>query len=348
MRILPRWTRVNDELGVWISPHYLSSTFGIRGRYEATERTLPFVQGKTAGSGFFARESQSHAYRHFVADTKSRFRPNLFRLLTLQEFDFDREIDKCTRALENTDDHEKMRIIESYQSCLYIAQNAEYLQRTVNAIKKKMGHRPKKYMVSALNHTKSRIAILEKDVAASQIHVEDTVGEEIYALYAEMVKVFTAVAVSRRIWAVDNEGDNQRYTTVYFDLGIFDFIQSKYDTPILRDAQGRQILMYPETMLVARSSVDFDILPYKDVNITFEPVDITRLSHRPPLHGSSSKHRKHHHHHSSVDDAVAGHEQAQYVGRIHIDPVGVTFYVMNDRAAHDFVYIVNKLKEASA
>ena len=100
MRLLPRRARVSDEMTVWLSPHYRHSAFGVRGRYDAAEHTLPYVETGSAGCGFFVRDSQSHAYRHFVDEYKQRNKPTLLNLLLGKEFNINKHISHCQKALD--------------------------------------------------------------------------------------------------------------------------------------------------------------------------------------------------------------------------------------------------------
>lgn len=341
MRLLPHRARVSDEMTVWISPHYCHTLFGVRGRYEAAEHTLPYVETDDIGCGFFVRDSQSHAYRHFVDDKKQRNKTSLLKLLLGMEFDFNRQIRRCQKALNATTYRDKQVLLETYLNCLYLARNAEYLQRCADAIRQRMGigHK-KKYMVSALSHTKSRIGLLEHDIRSTQTNIAKICDETTLNAYSELVRIFTHVAVCHRIWHVADEGSNAKYQIVYFDLGIFDFIQTPWDTPLMRDSFGQQILFYPDKIIVARSAYDFDIIPINDVTVTASAVDVNTLAVRPPIHLS--------HHHSSsglAEEDDTSHHHPVYIGRIHIDPIDTTFYLLDDYAAREFADAFNTLKK---
>ena len=345
MRLLPRRARVSDEMTVWLSPHYRHSAFGVRGRYDAAEHTLPYVETGSAGCGFFVRDSQSHAYRHFVDEYKQRNKPTLLNLLLGKEFNINKHISHCQKALDAATQREKQVLLETYINSLYLARNAEYLERCADAIRKRMGvgHK-KKYMVSALSHTKSRIGLLEHDIRSTQTNIAKDFDEQTLAAYSELVRIFTHVAVCHRIWHVVDEGEKPHYQMVYFDLGIFDFIQTPWDTPLMRDSLGREILFYPDKVIVARSAYDFDIIPIEQVTVTATAVDVGALSVRPPIHLS--------HHHSSSrhseEEEEPSHHHTVYIGRIQIDPINTTFYLLDDFAAREFADAFNRLKVLSS
>ena len=61
---------------------------------------------------------------------------------------------------------------------------------------------------------------------------------------------------------------------VFFDLGIFDFIRSDNFIPIMRDSRGVCYYLLPTHMIIARSTVDFDLVPLKNLTIVCQELAI--------------------------------------------------------------------------
>ncbi|MBP5515605.1 MAG: DUF4236 domain-containing protein [Bacteroidales bacterium] len=327
---------VADGVRVPVSRHFYYSTFGVRGRNDNIARTANYVQGDTPGTGFFSRSSESHSYRRFVTEERKKTKQNPMTLLLGKEPNFDKEMKRVEKAFEGVDNDDKRRILSAYQNVLAQAKEEEQLQRVVRAIKDKMGGHPNKMLVSILSHYKSGIATLEHDVAATQINVTAEMTDECKEAWKKVIEAFDLIVNSRRVWSVYMEEGDQAYQQVFFDMGIFDYIQSFFDTPVMRDHEGNHYYVYPKGLIAARSSVDFDFYSWKDLDVEFNVVNISALAVRPTFstRRSSGKHGKKH------TDAISnlyGTTRAQVVGEVCIPKLGLHFYVNHTGPAEDFV-----------
>lgn len=274
MKILPyKWVRVSEGLHVWMSNHYHYSDFGIRDDKESRYGGRRYIMGSTPGTGFFERESESHSYHEFVRKALFRQRHTYWGMLTGREPDFDREIAVANKALLNCEKGLKRQLLDSYVSALIVARREEHMERSIRAIKDKMGHHSNKFMVSVMSHYKNRIRQSEHDMRAAVWHVKDHYSPEVYEAYIQMVDAFTRVASCRRVWQYTPERRN-RFNQVFFDLGVFDYIRSESYLPLIRDCDGVHYYLLPDSLIVARGSVDFDIVPLKTLTIVSQELAI--------------------------------------------------------------------------
>lgn len=308
-------------MGVWVSNHFHYSDFGVRdmgqmrytGRRYIADNTVP-------GTGFIERESESHSYHQFVRDELSKHHASYWKLLFDLEPDYSRELRHAGAALKGTTDKQKREILECYINALGIGRANEQMQRISKAVRKKMhGHR-KKHLVSVLGHYKSRTSQLEKDMVAVEYNVKDHCTPEVYEAYLRMVDAFARVASCRRVWHY-NEGMRDKYQQVFFDHGVFDFIRSESYLPLLRDSNGGRYYILPDSIIVARSSVDFDLVPLKEVSFVFQEMAIDES-----IESLSSL----------LGDAAS---------MIRIPELNLVFYFNHVRAIHEFTRQVDKLKE---
>ncbi len=324
-----------------VSRHFYYSTFGVQNRHEDVVRSGSYVYGKTPGSGFFARGSDSHSYRVFVNSERNRTKQNFLTLLFRKEPNFDREIALVEKKFNSVDDDETRRILSSYQNVLLLAREEELLQRVVRAIKDKMEGSYNNMLMSIMSHYKSSIATLEHDARSAQINITKEITEEKLAGWEKVTTAFRRLSESRRIWSVFSDDGTQAYKQVFFDTGIFDYIQSPYDSLILRDHTGVHYYLYPIGLIAARSSVDFDLYQWKDVSIQFSVVDISTLAVRPHFndHHTSLKHR----HHNDALSTLYGVSRTHVVGEICFDLGDKTlrFFVNHTGSAEDFVNTLN-------
>lgn len=274
MTIFP-YKRVKVTEGLYIkqSKHFFYTDFGVRDGGTGQYGGRRYVCDGVPGTGFIERESESHSYHEYVRKQLARQKPTYWRLLLGREPSYDKELARARVALANADDPLKRSILDSYVNALGVGRTEERLERVVRGIKDKIGHRSNKFLVSVMSHYKSKISQLGHDMRSVQLDVKDMCTEEQYEKYCAVVEHFVKVAGCRRVWHL-NEDAREKYVQVYFDMGIFDFIRSDYFLPIMRDSRGVQYYLLPTHMIVARSSVDFDLVPLKDLTIVCQELAI--------------------------------------------------------------------------
>ena len=345
MDIFRKRMTVAEGLRVPVSRHFFYSTFAVRGRYDSGSHMGGFVCEGTPGTGFFVRNSESHSYRRFVSALKKEQQQNIWTLLFGKEPNFDKEYKLVEAAFENANNDNVKRILSSYQNVISLAKDEEQLQRIVRAIKDKMGDHPNKSLVSVISHYKSSIAGLERDVRSAQINYSKNMDESQLAAWTKVVEAFHLLVESRRLWSVFLDKDTPAYQQVFFDMGIFDYIQSPGDTPVMRDYENVHYYLYPDGMIVARSSVDFDFYKWQDMDFEFKVVDISTLAVRPQFNSHSHKSK---HKHSSTDalSTLYGMSHAQVVGEIYIPKIDRRFFVNHTGPAEDFCKAIKEYKKS--
>ena len=174
-------------------------------------------------------------------------------------------------------------------------------------------------MVSVMSHYKNKIRQLENDMNSVIWHVKDHCSPESYEAYSRVVTAFTRVASCRRIWFFDPKRRNS-YSQVFFDMGVFDYIRNEAFLPLMRDPEGVHYYLLPDAMVVARSHVDFDVVPLKTLTIVSQELAIEE-----PVEMLSSE----------LGDAAS---------MIRIPEMGLTFYFNHLRPVLHFVHTVDRLK----
>lgn len=371
MKIFPKKRMtVAKGLNVWVSNHYMPTLFGIRGHYESSYKSGQYVEAGAPGTGFFVRNSTSHAYKNYCKAQRLKLAPKYLDMVRGNEFDFDKEIDRVNVALRETKNEEKARVLEAYANVLPLAKEAELGEKIIQGIKD-LGHRHHKltsYQSHVISSYKSRIARLGHDVRDIQLSISKLCSEERYNQFANVVIPFTELAGSRRIWH-SREADGKldsAFEQVYFDMGIFDFIQAPLMTPMMRDSNGQCLYLYPDFLIVARDSVDFDLYSLQDVTFLFREVPYDMISSLV-LAGyadaqDDSLSTSVHHHHRNYDefgsgllvssDVEASNEmekesklRERVVGELYIPEIKTRFYARDMKAMKHFVTELNNYKK---
>lgn len=343
--LFARRVTVAEGLRLPVSRHFHYSTFAVRGRHESGTHLSMFVVEGTPGTGFFVRNSESHSYRRFVVESQKKNQQSFLTLLLRKEPDFEREYKRVNEAFGKVKNEQERRILSCYQNVLGLARDEEQLQRIVRAIKDRIEDKPSKSLVSVLSHYKSSIASLEHDAAAAQLSYGRLLDEEQLAAWGKVVDAFHLIVESRRVWSVFTEDGKPAYKQVFFDMGVFDYIKSPGETPVMRDYNGVHYYLYPDGMVVGRSSVDFDFHAWNTLDVNFSVVDISTLAVRPQF--NLHKYRKRRHVATDALSTLYGTTRAQVVGEIYIPQIDRKFYVNHTGPAEDFAKALSEWKKKS-
>lgn len=369
MKLLPKYRKtIAKGLTVWVSNHYCPTLFGIRGHYESSYKSGQYVECGAPGTGFFVRNSSSHSYKNFCKEERAKLLPQYKNMVQGKEFSFEKEIERVTKAKEENTDPIRDMILESYLNVLPLAKEAEEAERYVNGIKELSHHRHHltSYQSHVMSGIKSKIARLGHDVRDIQLYIPKLCGEELYQQFAEVAKQFTQVASSHRIWSVreNYEGLEAAFTQVYFDLGIFNFIQAPLMTPMMRDAEGRKIFFYPEFVIRAKDSVDFEVFEMKSLTFLFREVPYDMISNMVidsyyDVDDSSSSTRLHRRNYEQFGDGLLVNKDSKalndmeeetkirerVVGELYVPEMKMRYYVRDVKALRTFVHTLNEYKD---
>ena len=357
---------VAKGLTVWVSNHYVPTLFGIRGHYESSYKSGQYVECGSPGTGFFIRTSSSHTYKSFCNAEKAKQKSSYWDMVRGREFNFDKEMLRANAVLRSITDDDKARILEAYVNVLPLAKEAEEGERIIAGIKE-LGHKRHKlttYQTHVISSYKSRIARLGHDVRDIQISIPNLCGEEQYNRFADVVIAFTEVAASHRIWHSRDNFDayDNGFEQVYFDLGIFNFIQAPLMTPMMRDSIGQYHFLYPDFWVASRSATDFDVYKLKDLTflqreVPYEMISNMVLSSYAGIDETSSvhRHRDYEQYGSGLlvnQDTVASNEmekenrmRERVVGEFYIPELKLRYYVRDVRALRKFVNALSQYRD---
>lgn len=343
-RFLFRTMRLADGSRVRISLFEADTYFGVRNKYQVVVKKGMFLSPDTPGSGFFVRDSDSHSYREFCRELRKKKKHSLWKLVTGKEATIAKEIGKVEKALTKSAGTGMTPVLTHYQDVLYMARQEEFLQRIMEGIKVKMkGKKGTSQYARTLTQYKSRAHTMGREVLSRQINISTYTPAEVLEQWQKVVEAFNICIDSRRVWqVVATEGD-PFYMPVFFDMGIFDYIQSPFDTPIMRDSEGNHYYLYPDAIIRARSSVDFDVIPMKELSFEFAPVNLNMLDDSITEAVAYKRHNR-----KMKGDSLAslfGMCHHQHVGQILIPELNLTFYVSKPSRAEQFVNALNEYKK---
>jgi hypothetical protein len=170
-----------------------------------------------------------------------------------------------------------------------------------------------------MSHYRNKISQVTHDIRAAEYRVEEHCSSEPDEAYSRVVAAFSHVASCRRVWHY-NDNRRERYMHVFFDMGIFDYIYNEGMLPLMRDSEGVRYYLLPDAVIVARGSLDFDIVPIKNMTIVSQELAIEE-----PTENLLTR----------IGDAAS---------MIKIPELNLNFYFNHVHAIIDFVEAVDRLK----
>ena len=339
-----------------MSNYYTPTTFGILGHYEMTTKPGQYIEQGTPGTGFFVRNTSSHSYRSFVRGVKDANKKNYLRLLTGTQFSFRKEIKRAREAQQSTTSNDKKKILESYINMLEMASEMEWLERVIQALKDASHrHSTSRFRSNILNSYKTRQARLMHDCRGVQLHVLDTCTREQYDKFIPVAEAFAKACSSHRIWHMFTGDDAGGSASVFFDMGIFNYVQQPATTPMMRDGYGVCYFLYPNMIIRARTAVDFDIIPMTEVSFVFREIPYDKvLETMSDSQVTSQRHRHYDSYHPDYDAmegdllASSGHHTNQsekvrirVVGEMYIPELDLRFCSQDVQSLRAFVDAMN-------
>lgn len=322
-----------------VSRHFNYNFFGVRGRYDNMTRTGSYVNSLEPGTGFFVHESDSHSYRHHVQHHKNKLRQSLWTFLLGKEPNYDKVISRTEKTFGKSLNDEQKAILSNYLNVVNMAKDVELMERIVRGVKDKIKkHRDDKSLTSILTRYKSRIATMQKDVPGVQLNLSNLLTAEQLEEWKQVTDAFMEISTCRRVWNVLSDRDDTSYQQVFFDMGIFDFIQSPFDTPVMRDVDNIHYYLYPQGLIKARNNWDFEVIPLENLECTFSVVDLNALDSMPVFSKGSSRKKKKHSHHSDAMSALYGTtSKSMTVGQLYFPHLNLTFYCNHTQPVEKFV-----------
>lgn len=339
--------RLNNGIRLKVSRHFNYGFFGVRGRYDNVARTGAYVNTFEPGVGFFVHSLDSHSYRHFVKAEQKKLKQNFWTLILGKEPRFGKESKRVEKALESGNlTPVQNQILAQYLVMLNLGEKEEYFQRVIAALKKKMHSRRNNgqasYLSGIISSYKTHVATLQHDAKGSQLNIKNMLTPEALEEWHKVVDAFYELVDVRRIWQVV---DGDSYEQVFFDMGIFDYIQSPFDTPMMRDSKGGLYFLYPQGLICRRSNVDFDFIPMQELDIQGGSLDINTLTSDLDMMPGRGRKRRYSDAISTLYSTVSKGSMA--VGEFRIKNLDLTFCCNHVSNVVDFVKALNDFKHVN-
>lgn len=173
------------------------------------------------------------------------------------DFDYDAETNLISAALNN-DSGEGIRteILKAYKECLPVSLQIVEKEAVIEVLKAKD---ERKYS-DVIKENKILMEALQKELSGKRFDASAYANEVENKLYEALCDEFENL-ISTGSNLYDANGNR-----VSVGLGTFDFIRTPFYCPVLSTADGCKIYFYPSFVIIAKSTVDFSVVKYPEVN----------------------------------------------------------------------------------
>ncbi|MBP9990888.1 MAG: hypothetical protein KBT45_05620 [Bacteroidales bacterium] len=265
---------------VFIQSFPMNSMLGVLNASDTNYNLSNYISLGYPGMGFYVHSTDSHSYHNYCRDMREASAPSYKKMLKNKNFSYSKTRKEAKRlynlesAKTQTDNTKisKDQILYSYINCLKVAERAEYEERVYLALRKKsrlFGSNRK--LQDSSQHHRRVMASMAHEMRTAQIDLTTIYSPELLERYHKMASAFESMfKCCRRIWDLTTHNvEGHHHAHVYFDMGVFDFVQIPGYVPLMNDGKGVHYFIMPEHIVVARTATDFDMVPLKDVSFIF-------------------------------------------------------------------------------
>ncbi|MGN0187780.1 MAG: DUF4236 domain-containing protein [Paludibacteraceae bacterium] len=181
-------------------------------------------------------------------------------------FSYNREKRKAQKILESLPIKDAKRdILQSYIQCLTISEQIDKQKQILEQLKKGTSAKEK----DIIPEVEQKIEALDVELKNVQYDADKGLTEDQKQLFDKFCTDFETLSTSDKIWFItesNSTGVFREETT--FDLGVFDYIYSKYRIPIINIPQSNiKFYFYPSFIIRSESTTNFTIYSWKKVEL---------------------------------------------------------------------------------
>ncbi len=182
------------------------------------------------------------------------------------KFTYKKERKNTLKAIDTLPIRAKERdVLKAYLDCLVIAEQIDKQNQILEQLKKGTTEKEK----NAIPSVEKKIEELDAELRKVQYNADKGLTDEQKQLYENFCADFETLASSDKIWFVtgsNSTGVLREETT--FDVGVFDYIYSEYDIPIINIPKSSvKFYFYPQFIIRSESTTKFTIYTWDKVEL---------------------------------------------------------------------------------
>ena len=269
------------------------------------------------------------------------------------------QIETAKNALNQASNPIQKEIIQNFISCTELSRKADETEAIIEALKQKIEKKTNAQLKEQLEKYETELSKITTELDEVQLDVDKDLDDIEKRQYSVLCENFEKMLSSKKIWQITSTIRNTELKSsaastverkeIDFDTGVFNYIKSSFDIPILRDLSGNIYYIYPRYIIKAQSFTKFEIFPIDTINFRFSkqrfiedgvlPEDFVTIDYTYQYVNKNGE----------PDKRFSYNPRRPIVeyGKIEIEKFGLTYYISNYSAAAEFVNIYNLWRNKS-
>jgi len=195
------------------------------------------------------------------------------------EKSFQSLVESIHYAIGQTTNPINKEILQNFLNCLELNKKTDELVEIIESLKEKMKNGKNSKLKEHLERYEIELSELQTELDYNQLDIDKSLSESEKKVYSNLCEKFEKILLSEKIWIITLSQQNTVLKSaasisidrreISFDTGVFNFIKSEFDIPIIRGNDNAMYYIYPKYVIKAFSPTNFEIFPVENVDINY-------------------------------------------------------------------------------
>ena len=271
------------------------------------------------------------------------------------------QIEKAQNALDQASHPIQREILQNFITCTELSRKIDETEAIIEALKKKIAKRSKPQLEEQLAKYEAETSKLTTELDKVQLNVDKDLDDTEKWNYSKFCESFEKLLSCKKTWIITlsmretelkSSAANQVIRKeINFDTGVFNYIKSSFDIPMLRDLKGNIYYIYPRYIIKTQSFTDFEVFPIDTINLKYSKQTFIEDETVPEDSHVVNYTYRYINKNGGPDKRYAYNPRLPIVGygKIEIEKFGLTYSVSDYSVADEFVNTYyNLLKSTSS
>ena len=263
------------------------------------------------------------------------------------------QIETAKNALNRANNPIQKEIIQNYISCTELSRKADEIEAIIEALKKKIEKKTNSQLEEQLEKYEAELLKIASELDEVQLDVDKDLNDVEKWQYSALCESFEKILSCKKIWLIASFARNTGLkssveTTVErkemnFDTGVFNYIKSSFNIPMLRDLSGNIYYLYPRYIIKTQLFMNFEVFPIDTVDFKYSKQRFVEDKIFPEDSYAIDYTYKYVNKNGDPDKRYSYNPRCPIVeyGKIEIEKFGLIYHVSNYSAAAEFVNSYN-------
>ena len=164
-------------------------------------------------------------------------------------------------AIEQTTNPIQKIILQSFVSCVELSKKADEKEAIINALQKKLEKKENIKLREQLTKYETELSNLYEELEKIQFDADKNLSDIEKQQFLNLCNSFENLLECQKIWIIKSSNKYAKTPAstsinrkaITFDTGVFNYIKSDFDIPMLRDSAGIIYYIYPQFIIKAIS-----------------------------------------------------------------------------------------------